>query len=148
MDNSFNDTEDIIRPPDEVRVEQLLEDTRSDFEKEMEKAIQLSLQEAIFEEENARKYEEQIIQEHKSEVNRRKNIFTKFLFDLNKLIKFDKDVKEIYEIIEPIIDSYCLIHLQVCELDEITYEKIFTLLNKIRTDKNALEILKTIIIKE
>jgi hypothetical protein len=148
MDNSFDDTEDNIRHPDEVKREQLLQDTRSVFQKEMDEAIYLSFQEVKNQQEISRKYEEQLIQEYNSEVNRRKEIFTKFIFDLNRLIKIDKDVKEIYYIIEPIIDSYCLQYLQVCELDEITYEKIFNLLSKIRTDKSAVEILKIIIIKD
>lgn len=148
MDNSFNDIEDNIRPPDEVKMEQLLEDTRSDFEKEIEQAIYLSFQEVRNEQEISRKYEEQLMQEYNNEVNRRKEIFTKFIFDLNRLIKIDKDIKEIYDIVEPIIDSYCLQHLEICELDEITHEKIFNLLSKIRTDKSAVEILKRIIIKE
>lgn len=147
MDTSFNEIEDNIRPPDEVRSERLLEDTRSDFEKEIDEAIYLSYQETKNQDEINRKYEEQILQEYNNEVNRRKEIFTKFIFDLNRLIKIDKDVKEIYDIIEPIIDSYCLQYFQECELDEITYEKIFKLLSKIRTDKSAVEILKTIIIK-
>lgn len=147
MDTSFNEIEDNIRPPDEVRSERLLEDTRSDFEKEIDEAIYLSYQDTKNQDEIYRKYEEQILQEYNNEVNRRKEIFTKFIFDLNRLIKIDKDVKEIYDIIEPIIDSYCLQYFQECELDEITYEKIFKLLSKIRTDKSAVEILKTIIIK-
>lgn len=148
MDNSFNDTEDNIRPPDEVRSEKILEDTRSDFEKEIDEAIYLSCQDIREKQDLSRKYEEQVIQEYNDEVNRRKEKFTKFIFDLNRLIKIDKDIKEIYDIIEPIIDSYCLQHLQLCELDEITHGKIFNLLSKIRTDKSAVEILKTIIIKE
>lgn len=148
MDNSFDDTEDNIRHPDEVKREQLLQDTRSDFQKQIDEAIYLSFQEVKNQQEISIKYEEQVIQEYNSEVNRRKEIFTKFIFDLHRLIKIDKDVNEIYDIIEPIIHSYCLQHLQVCELDEITHEKIFNLLSKIRTDKSAVEILKTIIIKE
>ena len=148
MDNSIDDMEDNIRPPDEVRVEKLLEDTRSDFEKDIDRALYLSFQEVMNQEEINRKYEEQLINEYTSEVNKRKEKFSKFLLDLNRLIKFDKDIKEIYDIIEPIIDSYCLQHINICELDKITYEKIFKLLNKTRTDKDALELLKTIIIKE
>ena len=146
MNNSFNNTEDNIRPPDEVKTEQLLEDTRSNFEKEIDEAIYLSYKDIREKQDLSRKYEEQVIQEYNSEVNRRKEIFTKFIFDLNRLIKIDKDIKEIYDIIDPIIDSYCLQQLQICELDEITCEKIFNLLSKIRTDKSAVEVLKTIII--
>ena len=66
--------------------------------------------------------------------------------DLNRLIKFDKDIKEIYEIIEPIIDSYCNQYIEVVELDLITYEKIFKVIGTVRTDKKNIELLKTILL--
>jgi hypothetical protein len=148
MNNSFNDTEDNIRPPDEVKVEQLLEDTRSDFEKEIEQAIYLSFQEVRNQEEISRKYEEQILKEYNEESNRRKDIFRDLLLSLNKISRFDKEVREIYEIIDPIIDSYCSQYIEICELDEKTYDKIFELLKKIRNNQSAFNLLKEIIIKE
>jgi len=148
MDDSFNDFEDNIRPPDEVRTERLMEDTRSDFQKEMDEAMYLSMQEMKQVQDINAQYEEEIMKQYNEETIRRKEIFTKFLLDLNRLNKIDKEVREIYEIVEPIIDSYCLQYIQICELDSETYEKIFKLLGKIRTDKNAIEILKTIILKD
>jgi hypothetical protein len=148
MDKSFNDTEDNIRPPDEVRSDQLLEDTRSDFEKEIDEAIYLSYQDLREKQEISRKYEEQILKEYNEESNRRKEIFRDFLLSLNKISRFDKEIREIYEIIEPIIDSYCNQYIEVCELDEQMYDKIFGLLKKIRNNQLASEILNTIIIKE
>jgi hypothetical protein len=48
MDNLLDDnTEDNIRPPDEVRVEQLLEDTRSEYDKQIDEAINLSMLDII-----------------------------------------------------------------------------------------------------
>lgn len=76
-----------------------------------------------------------------------RELFREFLFDLNKLIRFDKDIKEIYEIIEPIIDSYYAQYINQCELDQITYDRIFKVIGNIRTDKNAIELLKNVIIK-
>lgn len=148
MDDSFNDFEDNIRPPDEVRKERLMEDTRSDFQKEIDEAMYLSMQEMKQVQDINEQYEEEIMKQYNEETIRRKEIFTKFLLDLNRLNKIDKEVREIYEIVEPIIDSYCLQYIQICELDSETYEKIFKLLGKIRTDKNAIEILKTIILKD
>lgn len=145
MDNSINDAEDNIRPPDEVKMEQLLEDTRSDFEKEIDQAIYLSFQEIRNQEEIARKYEEQILKDYNEESIKRKQIFEKFLFDLNKLSRFDKEVRDIYAIIDPIIESYCSQYINNCEIDIDSYESIFKLLDKIRTDKNAIEVLKSII---
>ena len=56
-------------------------------------------------------------------------------------------MKEIYEIVEPIIYTYCEQNIETWETDEETYEKIFKNLSTIRTDKSALELLKYIIIK-
>ncbi len=148
MDNSFNDTEDNIRPPDEAKMEQLLEDTRSDFEKEIDEAIYLSYQDIREKQELSRKYEEQILKEYNEESNRRRDIFRDFLLSLNKISRFDKEIREIYEIIDPIIDSYCNQYIEICELDEKTYDKIFGLLKKIRNNQSAFNLLKEIIIKE
>lgn len=147
MNNENNEIDnDNIRPPDAVVSEQLLEDTRSDYEKQIDEAIYLSCQEMREKEILARKYEEQLLTEYNEETNKRKKIFEKFLFDLHKVGKIDKEVREIYEIIEPIIDSYCNQFIRICELDVEMYEKIFKLLGKVRTDKPAVEILKTIIV--
>ena len=148
MDTSFNDTQDNIRPPDEVRSEQLLEDTRSDFEKEIDEAIYLSYQDIREKQELSRKYEEQILKEYNEENNRRKDIFRDLLQSLNKISRFDKEIREIYEIIDPIIDSYCSQYIKICELDEKTYNKIFGLLKKIRNNQLVFNLLKEIIIKK
>lgn len=145
MDN-YNEYNDEIRAPDEVITEQLMSDNRSEFEKQMDEAMYLSLQEMKAKEEFNQKYEDELIKDYLNETARRKEQFANFLFDINKLIKFDKEVREIYEIIEPIIDSYCGQVIKVCELDEETYKKIFGLLGKIRVNKVGLDILKTIII--
>lgn len=148
MDDSFNDIEDNIRSPDEVISEQLVEDTRSDYEKQLDEAIYLSFQEMREKEELSRKYEEQLIKEYNDVSDKRKEAFDKLLFDLNKVGKMDKEVRGIYEIVEPIIDSYCSQRILTCELDIETYEKIFKLLGTIRTDKVAVELLKTIIVED
>ena len=48
-------------------------------------------------------------------------------------------MKEIYEIIEPIIDCYCAQYMKQCELDPITYDRIFKVIGNIRTDKNVID---------
>jgi hypothetical protein len=140
------DNEDNIRQPDVVVSEQLLQDTRSDYEKEIDEAIYLSCQEMREKEDLSRKYEEQLLKDYNEESNKRKQTFEKLLFDLHKVSKIDKEVRDIYDIIEPIIESYCAQYINKCELDVETYEKIFKLLSKVRTDKAAVEFLKTIII--
>jgi hypothetical protein len=143
MDNFEN-----IRTPDEVINEQLLEDNRSDYEKQIDEAIYISSQEMRENQILHTKYEEQLLNDYAEETNRRKSIFKEFLFNLNKIGKFDKEVREIYDIIEPIIDSYCSQSIQSCEFDEETYDKIFIILKKIRNNPSTLTTLKTIILRE
>ena len=145
--NTEDDGFDEIREPDKVIREQLVQDNRCEFQKQMDEAMYLSMQDAIRQEKIFQDYEEKIINEYVKETITRKETFNKLLMDMNKLIKFDKFIKEIYEIIEPIIDNYCQKYIEIWEIDEETYEKIFKILSTIRSDKEAIEKLKTIIVK-
>ena len=74
MDPSFNDFEDEeVRPPDEVKIEQLMNDNRSKFDKQIDKAIYLSLQEIKNVEEVNKQYEELIIKNYNDEIILTKN---------------------------------------------------------------------------
>jgi hypothetical protein len=149
MDNSFNNTDDeFIRPPDETFREQLIQDDRCKFDKEMDEALQLSLEEFSQQQKVFNSYEENLINEHISETKRRREIFKDFLFNIYKVSKIDKEVREIYDILDPIIDAYCGQYIETCELDEQTYDKIFNILKNIRNNKQTLEVLKTIILRE
>jgi hypothetical protein len=137
------------RAPDETIREQLLPDSRSEFEKQqsqfqkqLDQALLLSLKE---EDDKILRQEEEIINNYNAETKRRTDLFKTLLFDLNKLIRFDKDIKEIYDIIEPIINSYCFQYIETVELDAITYDKIFKVLCGIRTNKNNIELLRSIL---
>ena len=153
MDASFNDYDNYdntddeqIRPPDEVIRERLVEDTRCDFQKQMDEALRLSMQEVINQEKMNQAYEDEIVNNYLKETTERREKFGKLLMDMNKLIRLDAKIKEIYEIIEPVIFTYCEQHIEIWETDEETYEKIFKNLSTIRTDKTAVELLKRIII--
>ena len=153
MDASFNDYDNYdntddeqIRPPDEVIRERLVEDTRCDFQKQMDEALYLSMQEVINQEKINKSYEDEIVNNYLKETTERREKFGKLLMDMNKLIRLDAKIKEIYEIIEPVIFTYCEQHIEIWETDEETYEKIFKNLSTIRTDKTAVELLKRIII--
>jgi len=143
MDSEYN-----IRPPDNTKREQLIEDTRSDFDKQIDEALHLSLQDCINENQINNFYEDEIITNYLNEISVRREKFYKLIFDLNKLIRFDKDIKEVYEIIEPIIDAYCNQYIQHYEVDEITYDKIFKIIGTIRIDKKNIELLQKVIIKK
>jgi hypothetical protein len=149
MENDYNydNNDNNVRAPDNTKKEQLLQDTRSEYDKQMDEAMYLSVQEFKKQEEVNQKYEEDIINDHNKIIIERKNLFRVFLFDLNKLTRFDKDMKEIYEIIEPIIDYYCAQYITQCEIDTVTHDRIFKVIGNVRTDKNAMELLKKILIK-
>ena len=100
MDN-FED-EDEVRQPDGVIKEALQEDTRSEYQKQIDEAIYLSSMDFCEQQKQQKRYEEEIIANYYIICNERKEKFREILFDLNKLIRFDKDIKEVYEIIEQI----------------------------------------------
>lgn len=149
-DNSINDNEDIgdnIRPADNVKKEILQQDTRTEYQKQIDEAIYLSSLDFQQQEKLNKKYEEEIIANYYKISNERKEQFREFLFDVNKLIRFDKEIKEVYEIIEPIIDAYCNQIIETYQPDELTYNKIFKALKGIRTNKSSIELLKIILIR-
>jgi len=149
MDSSFNETdcfEEEIRLPDEIKREQLIENIEDNYDRELSEALYISMQEVREHEIQNAKFEEEIISKYNSEMAKRREKFCDLLLNMNKLCKFDKAVKELYELIEPIIGAYCCDFIKYFEVDEETYNKIFKTLGTIRVNKNTLEILKTIII--
>ena len=113
-DLSFNKYEneiDNIRPPDEIKREQLLEEDHDEWDmsndKELKDAIYLSLYELNEKQKQNKAYEDKIVNDFIKETNERREKFREMLDQMNKIGKYDKDVKEIYEIIEPIIEAYC-----------------------------------------
>lgn len=148
MDHSFDDN---VRAPDEIIREQLLGGTdtnTNDYDAELDKAIYLSYEDIREQQEYSRKMEQKLIEDYKRETDKRTKVFEKFLPELHKLSIYDKEIREIYQIIGPIIDNYCQQFIDTCKLDEITYKKIFDLLSKVRIDKVAVNHLKTVIFSE
>jgi hypothetical protein len=149
MDSSMNyyqDYEDEIRPPDRVKREQLIPNDNLYHDKELEEALSLSIQESLELEKKSQEYENQIINSFIKERDNRREKFEKLLFNLKKVSKFDKTLCDTFDIIEPIIDSYCNQMIENFIVDEETFQSIFKNLNSIRTDKKIIDILKTIII--
>ena len=161
MDSSFNNTnnenlEDNIRPPDQVKREKLLDDFTNDndndndkntFEKETEDAIYLSLYELNEQQKRNKEYEDEIIEKYLNETNQRREKFRELLEEMNKISKYDKELKEIYDIIEPIIDLYCNQYIEFYDFETETYAKIFKIIGTLRNSKQKIELLKTIIIE-
>ena len=66
-DNYDNADDEQIRPPDEVVTERLLEDTRCDFQKQMDEALRLSMQEVVNQEKMNQVYEDEIVNNYLKE---------------------------------------------------------------------------------
>jgi hypothetical protein len=150
--NSFNNDNNKVRSPDKVKREKLIDefsyhDNLEESDDEFNYAIHLSINEFQKQEELNKKLEDELINNYHNLIKERKELFYPLLLELIRLSKYDKEIKEIYEILEPIIHSYCLQNIEFIHLDAITYTKIFKALSSIRTDKNSIEILKTIIVK-
>ena len=149
MDSSMNYYEyydEDIRPPDEVKREKLISNNDTFHDTELEKVLYLSMLEAMEQEKKTQEYEENIVNEYIKEKDNRREKFSKLLLDLNKVSKFDKTLRDTYEIIEPIIDAYCNQFIETYLVDDDTFQSIFKNLNSIRTDKKNIDILKTIIV--
>jgi hypothetical protein len=147
--NDINENENDIRPPDNVIREQLIPSVKNIYDEEieeLEKALQISIQENLAQQELYNSYEKFVMEEYEMEKKARIDKFKDLLFDLNKLSKYDKEIKNIFEIIEPIIDSYCNQIFEFQQLDKNLYENIFLSLSKIRTNKKNIENLKSILI--
>jgi hypothetical protein len=147
--NDINENENDIRPPDNVIREQLIPSVKNIYDEEieeLEKALQISIQENLAQQELYNSYEKFVMEEYEMEKKARIDKFKDLLFDLNKLSKYDKEIKNIFEIIEPIIDSYCNQIFEFQQLDKNLYENIFLYLSKIRTNKKNIENLKSILI--
>ena len=144
--NYYEDYDEDIRPPDEVKREKLISNNDTFHDTELEKVLYLSMLEAMEQEKKIQEYEENIVNEYIKEKDNRREKFSKLLLDLNKVSKFDKTLRDTYEIIEPIIDAYCNQFIETYLVDDDTFQSIFKNLNSIRTDKKNIDILKTIIV--
>jgi len=159
MDLSFNESfeEEILRPADKVIKETLVQNIRNEneydynnitnnYDKELEKAIFLSMQENIQQQQQNQEYEDKVVNDYNKEIVERREKFKDLLFDLRKISNFDKNIKETYEIIEPIIEAYCNQFIEYYIVDEETYTSIFNILSTIRTNKKNIENVKLIIL--
>ena len=142
MDLSMNFYEEDIRPPDQPKSEQLLQDNRSDFDKQLDEALYQSIQLYQDEVQKHEDLEKKLIQQHREEIEKRKNLVRPILFELNRIRKFDPKINNIFEMIEPILDCYCGLAFEDCSLDKKTYYTIFNGLTKIRIN---IEFLMSII---
>jgi hypothetical protein len=78
----------------------------------------------------------------------KKNLLPIFKSKIQRLIYFDKGLKEIYELIKPIIELYENGELNYHETDNVSYDKIFNTLRSLRIPKEEWSILETIFVKQ
>ena len=143
MNNNFNNEDaDEIRPPDTVITEQLVQ---SGFDAELMEVLRLSMQETVDQERKNQEFEDKIMTDYVKEKMNRREKFEELITQLNKVSKYDKSIKEVYEIIEPIVETYCEQIIEFYNVDEETYANIFKTLSTIRLNKQNIENLKTII---
>ena len=121
-----------IRKPDEIINECLINENKfiNEHDKELQEILNFTLLE----------YEKKCIDDYEN----KKKQFTLLLNELKRVSNYDKEVKEVYNIIEPIIDCYCCCDINKIELDLITNNKIFKIIESIRIDKKYVDNLKNI----
>lgn len=134
----MNFYEEDIRPPDQPKSEQLLQDNRSDFDKQLDEALYQSLQLYQAEVQKHEDLEKKFIQQHREEIEKRKNLVRPILFELNRIRKYDLKIDEVFVMIDSILDSYCGLEFEECHLDKKTYDTIFNGLTKIRINMEFL----------
>jgi len=150
--HSDNDENEIIRTPDEVIVEQLVEPMGQTVplteEEETNMAILNSIQDFKVTQKEQDEYEELLLNDFQKMKEEREQKVKSIMKTLKKLSKFDKPLAEILDLIDGIITAYCLGYIDNYELDMITYDKIFAELSTIRIDKSDIESFKEIIKRE
>ncbi len=137
-----------IRIPDETKFAQLLEDNRSQYEQDIDDVILLSMKDISIYNTKVSDYERLIIEEYVNETKKRHDIFDPILFEINKVSIFDKEIKEMYQIIKPIMDSYCNRLIDRYEFDELIYNFIFKNLNSLRISKQNIQLFETIFLNK
>lgn len=139
---------DNIRAADKVVSQQLRQDNRSDYDRQVDEAIQISLREMQEQQRVYMQYEKQLLEDYNKETVRRADQFKDFMFNLRRTSAFDKIIMEILTILEPIVEGYCNQTRESFELDGNTYDLIFNNIKRIRNNQDVLDILRIIIMKE
>jgi len=151
--NNFDYDYDNVREPDKVIKDCLLgNDNDNDngnytnsYDQELNEAMELSLNEIIHINDEQSTYEKFIIENYEKILKERKATFAELTISMNRIKNFDKNILELYEIIEPIIELYCNQHIEKFTVDNLTHKKIFSDLKTLRINKKIIELLQNII---
>lgn len=158
MDNS---NDEYIRPPDQIKIERLIDDNldistianynyvnpiydNKDYD--LNTILKISkLEFDAIQEEEEKKTIDTICNQIKQE---RHNKFNNMKCQLNKIILFDRENIDYYELILSIIEMFELGVINEYKTNENKYKNIFRILKSIRLPINEIDNLKKIIIIE
>lgn len=145
--NGFNES-DQIRPPDDVVVDRLIDnsdfhDDYDNYDEDMELNAIINESILLAEKNSETKFKELI-----QEMNNRKEKYENVIFKFKKLINYDKEVKEIFDLINPIIEYYINMEIDNYIYDTDVYNKIFNikLLKQMRLNDHEIQLLREIIV--
>jgi hypothetical protein len=155
--NNFNDyenNEQEIRPPDNPIREILVNNYHyndnyyndiipCDYD-DYDSALQIAFIESIKEQEEYEKKQLEMLEKTRLRVQTFKDV----LFKIKKISMIDSQILKLYNIIEPMIDSYCACNIDIYECDKAMYDEIFSTLKTIRLTESELELFKNLFIME
>jgi hypothetical protein len=147
-DDYENDYED-IRVPDEILREKLLDNNSNISEPcddELNQAINLSSEEYRDFLKKMYDNEKELMENIEKDKKKRSEICEPILFELKKLSRFDNNIKNMYDILEPILDGYINLLVDKYDFDIDTHKMIFDILSTLRIKRENIEFLKTIIL--
>lgn len=148
--NYENNDEEIIRPPDNTIREILVNDyyyndniIPYDYD-EYDNALQLAFIASMKEQEEYEKKQLEMLEKTRLRVQTFKDV----LFKIKKISMIDPQILKFYNIIEPMVDSYCACNIDIYECDKAMYNEIFSTLKTIRLTESELELFKNLFVME
>lgn len=153
--NNFNDyenNEQEIRPPDNPIREILVNNynynyiepyIHNDYDYDNNQ-LELAINESIKEQEEYEKKQLEMLEKTRLRVQ----TFKEVLFKIKKISMIDSQILKLYNIIEPMIDSYCACNIDIYECDKAMYDEIFGTLKTIRLTESELDLFKNLFVIE
>ena len=152
--NNLTDYEEFdeeIRIPDNTIREVLVNDYNNNnyiynnynnYNNSRDYELQLAINESIKEQEEYRIKQLEIMEKTRLRMESFKDV----LFKIKKISMIDAKILKFYNIIEPIIESYCACNIDVYACDKALYDEIFSTLKTIRFTKLEIELFKNLFI--
>ena len=135
---SNNNYDEFIRPPDQIKRETLIPSFFSQEDLDIQNAIKIS-------NDLAEEYDNDQMNKLISKIQERDITFRNIKFTFARIGKLDKEVFEIYEIIEDVINSYISNDIDFYVWDKETHCKIFKVIKNMRFNKEELKTLNDVL---